>query len=282
MANVTKAAFVTAMLCGVVTAAAVDAVDDPGDSAILTSDNGDLVMAVHSPRPVLRAAMALEKRYGYVITYEDPQYTNADDLTDVAASVRKDYSKFASGAAPKLMVPKTGDLTLHLSASSSISSGDLSALLTELVRGQQSRGRGGHFRVDQDGDAFHIVPTEVRDRTGNWSPHSSLLDTPISLPVQQRTERELYRAIAAQISSTAHVSMDVAVNGGFAMGFARPEPVTNIGATTEPARRVLMRALQIHPTKRTWALLHAPESGYNQFSLNILDIPAPATTDTAP
>jgi hypothetical protein len=56
-----------------------------GDSASFTPDNGSVLLKIDSGRPVDRAVNTLQTRYGYVITYEDPRYTNEDGLQDVAA-----------------------------------------------------------------------------------------------------------------------------------------------------------------------------------------------------
>jgi hypothetical protein len=64
-------------------------------------------------------------------------------------------------------------------------------------------------------------------------------------------------------------------NGGIVMGGtgAVQRPRTKMGAANEPARSVLMRALQASPVKRTWLLGHALENGPNAFSLNIFELP---------
>jgi hypothetical protein len=245
-----------------------------GDSASFTPDNGSVLLKIDSGRPVDRAVDTLQTRYGYVITYEDPRYTNEDDLQDVAAKVRKDYSRYPPGLAPKLMVPKGGKLTLRLPASKDISPQDLASILQQLARAQGTSSRGGHFRVAQVGDVFHLVPTEVRNRKGNWSHYNSLLDTPISLPKQDRSESELYRAIADAVSAATHVRLWIVVNGGIVIGLVSPELHTSMGATLEPARNVLMRALQLHRSRRTWAVLYDPEEDNNMFALNVWDFPA--------
>ena len=244
-----------------------------GDSASFTPDNGSVLLKIDSGRPVDRAVNTLQTRYGYVISYEDPRYTNEDDLQDVAAKVRKDYSSYPPGLAPKLMVPKGSKLTLRLPASTDISPQDLARILQQLVRTQATSSRGGHFRVEQAGDVFHLVPTEVRDRKGNWSHYNSLLDTPISLPEQDRRESELYRAIADAVSDATHTKLSIIVNGGWVIGMVSPELRSGMGATLEPARNVLMRALQLRRSRRTWALLHGPEEGTNIFALNVWDFP---------
>jgi hypothetical protein len=84
------------------------------DFANFTPDNGSVLLNIDSRRPVERAVRTLQTRYGYVVTYEDPRYTNGDDLQDVSASVVRNYSSYALGTAPKVIVPKGGKLTLRL------------------------------------------------------------------------------------------------------------------------------------------------------------------------
>lgn len=209
-----------------------------GNSASFTPRNGSLILNIDSGRPVDRAVDTLQTRYGYVITYEDPRYANEDDLEDVAPSVVRHYSQYAPGAAPKVIVPRCSRLTVSLRASLSISPHDLGAVLQQLVAAQAANSRGGHFRVEEVGDVFHVIPTEVRDRNGNWAQYSALLDTLISLPPQDRSEKELYWAIAAAVSAAAHVRINVIINGGIVMGIATPEPRINMTATQGEGRGV--------------------------------------------
>jgi hypothetical protein len=244
-----------------------------GHSATFTEEKGSVVLKIDSTRPVERAAETFQSRYGYVISYEDPLYTYEDDLQDDAPKIVRDYSRYAPGTAPKLMGPKGGQLTLRLPASSSITSDELATALRQLVEAQASSHQGGgHFRVEQAGDVFHVIPTEVRDRNGNWARYSSPLDAPISLPVQDRSEKELYRAIAEAASAATGVSIHAMVNGGIVTGPLLPEPRFNVGAIQERARDVLLRALQLHPTRQTWALRCGPGWRY-ACVLNIGDLP---------
>jgi hypothetical protein len=245
-----------------------------GDSALFTPRNGSLILNIDSGRPVYRAVSTLQTRYGYVITYEDPRYATEDDLEDVSASVVRQYSQYPPGAAPRVIVPRRSQLTVALPASPDISPQDLAAVLQKLVAAQASNSRGGHFRVEEAGDVFHVIPTEVRDRNGNWARYSPLLDTLISLPPQDRSEMELYRAIAAAASAAAHVRVEVIINSGIVTGLAGPERRTIMGSSQEPARSVLMRTFQLQRTRRTYALLQGPED--NTPFLNIWDFPTKA------
>ena len=108
----------------------------------------------------------LVARYGYVITFEDPRRTYEGDLQDVTALVRNDLNKYQFGRVPKVTVPRGGRLTLQLPSSASATTQEMASVLDQLMRIQSRRSEGGHFRVIQDEDVFHILPTEVRDRNG--------------------------------------------------------------------------------------------------------------------
>jgi hypothetical protein len=121
-------------------------------------------LGVDDPRPVAKAVEELVSRYGYVITYEDPRHAYEGDIQDVTTKVRKDLEQYPP--APKVIVPLGGTLTLTIPSSSSISPQAVASVLEQLMRVQSTRGEGGHFRVVQSGDVFHVLPTEVRDRSG--------------------------------------------------------------------------------------------------------------------
>jgi len=184
----------------------------------------------------------------------------------------KDYSEFKPGKGPKLIVPKSSQLSIKLPTSKKLSLDELSGHLQDLVKLQKSQPHGGHFQVQQTGDSLHIIPAEARDHNGNWAAQSSLLDTLISIPQEDRTETNLYQAIAGAVSVAAKVSMTIVVSHPLSYS-SKSDLHTNIGASNEAARSVLMRALAVHPTKRTWNLMQTTESGPNVFSLNVMDIP---------
>src|SRR5262249_55324295 len=163
-------------------------------AADIVNENGSELLKVDSARPVARAVLSLEARYGYVITYEDPRYSVDDDLIDAAPAVRKNYSSAKSAASQAGVGAKAPETVLPLPAATNISSQEMATLLDELVRRQGASLYGGHFRVEQTGELFHVLPAEVRDKSGNWSSQKSLLDVQITLPVQDRTEKQLYRA----------------------------------------------------------------------------------------
>ena len=164
-------------------------------------------LSVDDPRPVAKAVEELVARYDYVITYEDPRFLYEGDLQDVATQVRRDLDQYPPGKAPKVIVPRGGKLAVTLPSSASVNMQTSASVLDQLTRAQSIRGEGGHFRVVQVGDVFHVAPTEVRDRNGNWIARSSILDIPISLPMEDRSEVGMLDAIVKAVSAEAHVKV---------------------------------------------------------------------------
>ncbi len=60
------------------------------------------VITVSDIRPVADALLSLERKYGVVISYEDPEYVYWGDFQDVTTKVRHDGKSF-----PRVIVPKS-------------------------------------------------------------------------------------------------------------------------------------------------------------------------------
>jgi hypothetical protein len=231
-------------------------------------------LSVDDPRPVAKAVEELVSRYGYVITYEDPRHAYQGDIQDVTTKVRKDFDQYPIGKAPKVIVPLGGTLTLSIPSSPSISTQALAAVLEQLMSAQSKRGEGGHFRVVQAGDVFHVLPSEVRDGSGNWAGQSSILEVPISLPVEDRDEDGTISAICNAVSVAAHVQVFSGVPiGGLGSHY-------RLGADNERARDVLIRAFTAMNQKLTWQLFYGFSE--NMYALNIQSVPGPPSAPVAP
>jgi hypothetical protein len=200
-------------------------------------------VTVGTGRPVAKAVEELVSRYGYVITYEDPLLEYEGDWRDVTAQVRKDLDRYPLGAAPKVMVPRGGTLKLALPSSHSISTETMAALLEQVVREQANTQEGGRFKIERDGEIFHVIPTQARDRAGNWAPQSPVLDALISLPTQDRDRTSTLPAI----TDALRVAVGVCVDMPFMGGIDSPDHPRQyrFGAENERARAVLSRALTL-------------------------------------
>lgn len=239
-------------------------------------------LKIDDPRPVAKAVEELVARYDYVITYEDPRFAYEGDLQDVTTQVRRDLDRYPPGKAPKVIRPRGGKLTITLPSSASVNTQTVAAVLDQLMRAQSSRGEGGHFRVVQVGDVFHVLPIEIRDRNGNWTAQSSILDAPISLPTEDRSEVGMLDAIIKAVSAEAHTKILGGNVGGMGGGIANPDRPASyrLGADNERARDVLMRALVLlndpkagtwYPQRLRWQLFYDRDD--NSYFLDISPVP---------
>lgn len=236
--------------------------------------SGTTLKITDSPRPVLQAIMDLTKKYGYVITYEDPKYVYQDDMKDVTQE-RRDLSQFPAGRAPKTYELIGGGLTLKLPNQAEIDESMMYGLLSQLVQSWfDSNQGGGHFQVQQQDGIFHVSPTDARDSNGNWRSTQSILGSPISLPTQSRDDWQTYKAIGWAVSAVVGIKIVTLVNGGIVLGGAPDAKEYVLGAQDEPASSVLMRAFNIMGKRRTWYLLYEPT--LRAYVLNIDDLAGPS------
>jgi hypothetical protein len=240
-------------------------------------------LSVDDARPVAKAVEELVARYQYVITYEDPQFAYEEDLRDVTTQVRRDLDRYPPGEAPKVIVPRRGRLAVSIPSSASVNRQTIASVLDQLMRAQSIRGEGGRFRVVQVGDVFHVVPTEVRDRNGKWIAQTSILEAPISLPMEDRSADGMINSICKAVSAATHVPVGLTFGLGGISSPSNPRPY-HLGADHERARDVLMRALSLLNARQalTWVLFYDPSnlSGYS-FLLTIRSVPKRSSSPIA-
>jgi len=211
---------------------------------------------VYDARPVARAIELLISRYPVVITCEDPRYEFQGDLLNRQQEV---------GARSPLLVPIEGSLALEYQASEEPEMPkDLRELLPEIVLQHELRNaRGGRFRIEEDSDAFHVIPYAAKDPDGAWQSQESVLDLLITLDREEQVAgAEMLDRIVAAISEASGTEVRV---GTIPLGaFFRFEGT--LEARNERARDVLMRTLRAVDERLTWRLLFNPSR--QRYSLN--------------
>lgn len=213
-------------------------------------------------RSLPEAADALDKRYGYVITVETPPYVYEGDLQD-ERELRNPGSLSKSTASP-IMVAKEVPLSLNLPLAATVDRVAVSAIVKQLAQNGSKSDHGAHFRVEQAGDVFHIIPTEVRDATGNWVAHTPLFDTPISISTKERSMLDTVQAVCDALGAANHVSVRLLVYPLNTLHYAN----STVGASNEVARSVLTRALTGLDRKLTWRVFY--DIPMNSYLLSIL------------
>jgi hypothetical protein len=230
-----------------------------GLRAQAVTEQGKVVsVTVDDARPVGQAVDLLMEKYGYRITYEDPPYVYQGDLKDRVVKGFKDQVP-AGGALKVTFTPASGMGT----------SADMAGLLERVLQAQAVADKGGHFRLVQDDQVFHVVPFEVKDRRGHWVSHTSILDAAISLPGKERAGGVMLEDICAAVGVVTHAKVMV---GAIPANVIIPYRGT-LSAENESARKVLLRALDGTNRKLTWIMNYDP-SGRIYF-LNVLLVRVP-------
>lgn len=251
---------------------------------------GRTIIDVDRARPLAEAVMALIDWSAQPISYEDPRYAYEADLEDITERVRKDLAKYPPGQPPKVIAPRGGKLSV------SSASNDVAAILDQLVQAENSSGRGARFRVERREEFLHVVPTDARDRDGNWAPHPSVLDVPISLEAKDRTDYEMVEAICNAVTAAGDVQILLGIGLWGGISSTSGPQRYRLGAESEPARDVLIRALKTLAPDRTlltWVLFYEP--GHSRYWLSLLPLsqepppvrtpersPSPAGADSDP
>ncbi len=223
-------------------------------------------LSVEDGRPVAKAILMLEDKYGWVVTYEDPRYVHDSEITDIALKVRKDLDKYKPGEVPPVLVPRGGALefTYEVVPNTKLPP-DLAMVVQKLLDAQAARSNGGRFRLESSGKIMHVIPTAIKNSKGVLVPQQSVLETIISLPTEERTVYDKLKSICAAIRHATRIPV---VLGTIPEGWFRRERDKQ-GAARQKARDVLVNtfATMDYGTNLSWRLLYDP--GDKIYVLNI-------------
>jgi hypothetical protein len=229
-------------------------------------ESGKEILSVNGTRPVKLAAEMLEKKYGWVITYEDPPYAHESELVDITEKVRRDLDKFKPGQAPKVFTPKGGELALEYEIETATKKpADSVVVVQQLLDTYAIAGNPGVFRLERDPQRLHIMVAASKNKDGVLVSRQSVLDTLITVPAQKRNGLELLDAICAAISDASGTG--VVVGGAPLNRFYRHQ--TESGAKNQRARDFLTNELDqiTGQVKWSWQLLYDP--GEKTYFLNV-------------
>jgi hypothetical protein len=241
----------------------------PGSAGGLTVQEGDaisiVVKADDEGRALKTVVRELERRFGWMVTYEDPAYLFAPEIKDVRHIRRVAIDR-------PLLVPRGGPFTFSYTLRSSDSTGSpQEALLGALLDQYHQTGYAGRFRLVRTGLVYHVVPAMTRDETGVLRPYGSILDRKISLPDREVSGLEMLESIEAALKESGEPRLQMGTQAINAFGRVR----VRSAAHDESARSVLVRMLaSFNPRLRfSWRLLCGPQKGSGTCFLNLHHVP---------
>jgi hypothetical protein len=234
-------------------------------------------ISVDDPRPIAAALQALEKKYGYAITYEDPELTNPLDVKDATSEVAAKHAGRTNGK--KILIPKGGAFQFHYHVENGKPQEDATTLLRRMVAEYGSLGHSiftVQTRETKNKTEWHVVPTRARDESGLLAEQSALLDRIISIPRKERSALNMLSEICQQLTlvSGRHVGVgNVPINPLIAYH-------AELGTNGESARDVLDQLLSRFQNQMVWQVFFDP--GLKWYMLNLHFVTPPSMTFVTP
>lgn len=225
----------------------------------------------NSPRPLVQAISALNEEYGWVVDYEDPPYVSDAELVDDTDP----QWRANNPGAPGVTIVAGGPFQLEYDEGPEITGHEgREAVLRKVVAAYNRSGNPGKFTLRAEGEGrYSVVGTSVKNQSRQDQNVSPILDTPISLPAQQRNGEDTVKAILTQLSAKTGVKMGI---GSYSMNVLVQTQVT-VGGENVPARSLLLKTFDATKRPLIWSLLYDADSKI--YFLNI-SVASRATRDT--
>lgn len=204
--------------------------------------------------------MSLETRFSRIITYEDHPLVHPDDTLDVTESVRRDLDQYPPGKAPRVIVPRGGELSLEYSQNDPVEV-VLSHVLSESERVTAS----ATFRTEETNGIIHVIPQSVKGPTGETISIHSILEAPVQLSAQERTGMQMLEAWRDAVSSNSKKRIIIgAAPVGMLLSYKDDKGFSSQNAR-DVLTEILMRAGK--GVKLSWQLFYDP--GLRIYAINI-------------
>jgi hypothetical protein len=210
-------------------------------NAAVVQHNGTAgTLTANDPRPLMQAVEAISQEYGWIVDFEDPLYQSHFDLVDAT-----DPKWRASHPNEKGATRVSGGLfQSSFPEPSSISSGDAEEqVLQKLVADYNSSGNPGKFVVRKEAEGrYAVIGASRKDENGRDEAVTALLDTAISIPVQQRDATATLQLIVDSLAANSGVKVNLGTIG--LSSDPLEEAQLGIGGANVRARTLRLQALE--------------------------------------
>lgn len=193
----------------------------------------------NSARPLEQTLDALQKKYGWVVNYEDPQYTSHLDFAETPGD--PEHTQRPTGGSFSVEFPATAP--------------DEEKTLRLVLDAYNHSKNPGQFELRHSaGGTFYVVGTAAHDEKGAITPQQPLFDLPVTLPTEERTIGVTVNLICQAITQQTHTPVTLGVNPRSILD----GNAVKIGGTKVPARDLLSQSLQVGHRTLYWRLLFDP------------------------
>lgn len=222
--------------------------------ALVSQTRKTVHVSANAPRPLEQTLNALQEKYGWQLSYEDPRYIFKLDLAEV--------SDVALRLGGPTQVPRGGLFNIKFAIPSN-GLPDAEKTLHQIVDAYNRSDNPGRFELRSIGEKnFDLVGVFANDKQGHLARQEVLLDLPITIPVMQRSVSDVVALICQKVSELSHITVNLGVYS------RRLDHVTaTIGGTEVPARTLLVNALASTGRKVYWRMFFDP--GSQSYFLNL-------------
>jgi hypothetical protein len=210
-------------------------------SASVTETAGKVQIKAISPRPISQVLDALLAKYGWLVDYEDPQYTSAKDT--VEAPGPRGMTKYPSG----------GVFNLEFSANAA----EEEKVLGQALDDYNKTDNPGRFDLRKDADGrFYVVGTAARDEKGAIAKQTILLDLTVHVPAEERSITDTLNQVCEELSAESHVQVIIGISPRNLLDHNK----VKLSGSKAAARDLLRQSLQATHHKLYWRLIYDPSS----------------------
>jgi hypothetical protein len=222
------------------------------ESGKVEHQSGTATLSCNHPDTLQEVIRTLREEYGWSISTEMPPFFSSFDLVDDTSPKWRAAHPNRPGALH--LAGKRFSSTFQESSNMSDSASE-EAVLRKVVSDYNSSGNPGRFEVRKLADGvYDVIGTDVRDAQGADLALGALLDTKITLPVQERSLFDTVKLILNTLSITTGKKV---IMMSFPNNTFLRSRVT-VGGDHVVARDVLLEALQASTRPMVWDLAYAP------------------------
>lgn len=247
-------------------------------------------LSTSSPRALFDLVDQLDKRFGWLVTYEDAPVVAPQDLVDITSpnyhGPGRAYAFFSRPVTVQTGLPDPAVLAKQEAEDVVSVRTQERETMEAVLKEYQSSGNPGSFKMLQNGKYIHVFPDMSRDRNGIERPFEPMLSTEVTVPPGAYRLDQLLWLVCDQVAEKRGIRI---LRGEIPTGTFLAITV-RAAAENEAAREVLVSAFENSKAVRAahgaydvryfrWALLYDPDPDAEAYFMNVLwtakDLPAP-------
>ena len=180
------------------------------DAGVIQHEGTTGTLTANFPRPLVQAIETISQEYGWIVDFEDPLYRSHFDLVDATDPAWRAIHPNDKGATRVA----GGLFQSSFPEPSTITDNAEEQTLQRLVSDYNSSGNPGKFIVRKEAEGrYAVIGVSRRDETGKDEAVNALLDTSVSMPMQQRDATATLQLIADTLTANTGVKVHLGTFG---------------------------------------------------------------------